>query len=264
MIGAAREGLSMRRFRRLPVLAWLAWAVLASASVGFARETGAPVRLLAPQAGARLAAGAMAELEWAPGSGLARLPAVEEWEAFLSLDGGATYPVRITPHLDQDLRRVRFQVPPVPTPDARILLRFGDERHETAFELPGSFAIAASPVLESALTFSNRAASRGEPALPGRAGAVVWVEGSRRGGGLRQVVATAPPGLRERLAPPEARGEAAVLVSGPAPSQFPDPLPAGLPGAAPPPGGRRTALARSGTSPFRSSDILLLIQRQNE
>ena len=39
----------------------------------------------------------------------------EEWEAFLSFDGGATYPVRITPHLDLELRRVRWQVPAIPT-----------------------------------------------------------------------------------------------------------------------------------------------------
>jgi hypothetical protein len=254
----------MRRFSRLLVLAWLTWAVLALAPAGFARETGVPIRLVAPRAGATLAAGSTAELEWAAGSGLAGVPHVEEWEAFLSLDGGATYPLRITPHLDQDLRRVRFQVPPIPTPDARVLLRFGDERHETAVELPGRFAIAASPALESAFTFSRRALSPGEPALPGHAGVVAWVEGSRRGGGLRQVVAEAPPSLRERLAPPETHGEAAVLVSGPASPRSPGPLPEDRAGAAPPPGGRRTAFARSGTSPPRSSDILLLIQRQNE
>jgi hypothetical protein len=253
----------MRRSRRLLVLAWLAWAVLAFASTGFARETGAPVRLVAPQAGAALAGGSTAELEWAPEAGFARFPAVEEWEAFLSLDGGATYPVRITPHLDEDLRRVRFQVPPVPTPDARILLRFGDERHETAFEIPGRFAITASPALESAFPLSPRALSPGEPALPGRAGVVAWVEGTRRGGALSQVVAEAPPGLQARLTPPESRGEAAVLVSGPASPQSPEPLPADRTGAAPPPGGR-TALARAGAIPVRSSDILLLIQRQNE
>jgi hypothetical protein len=250
----------MRRSSRLLVLAWLAWAVLALAPAGFARETGVPIRLMTPQNGATLAAGSTAELEWAPGAGF---PRVEEWEAFLSLDGGATYPMRITPHLDQDLRRVRFQVPPIPTPEARILLRFGDERHERAVELPGRFAIAASPALESAFTFSRRAFSAGEPALPGHAGVVAWVEGSRRGAGLRQVAAEAPPSLRERLAPPENRGQPAVLVAGPASPQSPSPFPEDRAGTAPL-DGRRTALARSGTSPPRSSDILLLTQRQNE
>ncbi len=253
----------MRRSSRLLVLAWLAWAVLAFAPAGFARETGVPIRLVAPRAGATLAAGSTAELEWAPGASFAGLPRVEEWEAFLSLDGGATYPVRITPHLDQDLRSVRFQVPPIPTPDARVLLRFGDERHETAVELPGRLAIAASPAPEIGFAFFHRSVSPGEPALPGQAGVVAWVEGSRRGGGLRQVVAEAPPGLRERIAPPEARGEAAVLVSGPAPPRAQNLLPADRAGTAPATGGR-TALARPGSSPPRSSDILLLIQRQNE
>jgi hypothetical protein len=253
----------MRRRSRLLVLAWLAWAVLALAPAGFARETGMPIRLVAPRAGATLAAGSTADLEWAPETGFAGVRNVEEWEAFLSLDGGATYPLRITPHLDQDLRRVRFQVPPIPTPDARILLRFGDERHETAVELPGRFAIAGSPALESAFNVSRQAASAGEPALPGRAGVVAWVEGSRRGGGLRQVVAEAPPGFRERIAPPEIRGEAAVLVSGPIPPQSPGPLPGDRANTAPLEG-RRTALMRSGSSPPRASDILLLIQRQNE
>ncbi|HEY2290287.1 MAG TPA: hypothetical protein VGM86_06235 [Thermoanaerobaculia bacterium] len=253
----------MRRRSRLLVLAWLAWAVLAFAQAGFARETGVPIRLVAPQAGATLAAGSTAELEWAPGPGLAALPYVEEWEAFLSLDGGATYPLRITPHLDQDLRRVRFRVPSISTPDARILLRFGDERHETVVELPGRFAIAGSPVLESAFTFSGRAASAGEPALPGRAGVVAWVEGSRRGNGLRQVVSEASPGFRERIAPPDIRGDAAVLVSGPVSPQLPGPLPGDRADTAPRED-RRTALTRSGTSPPRASDILLLIQRQNE
>lgn len=253
----------MRRSSRLLVLAWLAWAVLALAPAGFARETGVPIRLMTPQNGATLAAGSTAEIEWAPEAGFAGVRNVEEWEAFLSLDGGATYPLRITPHLDQDLRRVRFQVPPIPTPDARVLLRFGDERHETAVELPGRFAIAASPALESAFTFSRRAFSAGEPALPGHAGVVAWVEGSRRGGGLRQVVAETPPSLRERLAPPETRGQPAVLVSGPASPQSPSPLPEDRAGAAPL-DGRRTALTRSGTAPPRSSDLLLLTQRQNE
>jgi hypothetical protein len=135
----------MRGSSRFLILALLVWAVLAFAPAGFAREEGASVQLVAPRAGATLAAGSTAELEWAPLALFDRFPKVEEWEAFLSLDGGATYPVRITPHLDQDLRRVRWQVPPIPTRDARILLRFGDERRETAVELPERFAIAASP-----------------------------------------------------------------------------------------------------------------------
>src|SRR5437764_9664912 len=94
-----------------------------------------PVRLAAPRAGETLRAGDMAELAWEPFSQTGLPGHAEEWEAFLSFDGGATYPVRLTPHLDLALRRVRWQVPAIPTDDARLLLRFGDERRETAVAL---------------------------------------------------------------------------------------------------------------------------------
>jgi hypothetical protein len=248
----------MRCLSRLLLLIWLA---LGLASAGFAGEAGAPVRLVAPRAGATLAAGSMAELEWTPAEPFAGLSQVEEWEAFLSLDGGATYPVRITPHLDQDLRRIHFQVPPVPTADARILLRFGDERRETAVELPERFAIEASPVQTFLLT--HRAAIPGEPALPGQAGVVAWVEGSRRGGSLRQVVATEMPGFQEGLHPLETHDEAAVLASEPVPPQSPDFMAADGT-ATTQPAGNRSVRTRAGTGPSLSFDLLLLTQRQNE
>lgn len=70
-------------------------------------------------------------------------PGAEEWEAFLSADGGAHYAVRITPHLDASIRAFRFRVPNVSTHDARIILRTGDEVHERIFAIPRSFTIEA-------------------------------------------------------------------------------------------------------------------------
>lgn len=67
----------------------------------------------------------------------------EEWEAFLSVDGGAHYAVRITPHLDASIRSYTFRVPNVSTHDARILLRTGDEVHERIVMVPRSFSIDA-------------------------------------------------------------------------------------------------------------------------
>ena len=259
-------GVPMRRPTPILILACFVWGLLAFAFAGFAGETSAPVHLVTPWAGATLAAGSTAELEWTPGERFAELREVQEWEAFLSLDGGATYPVRITPHLDQDLRRISFQVPPLPARDVRILLRFGDETRETAVELPERFAIAASPGLLPAvgrtLPLARSAFAPGEPALPGHAGVVAWVEGSRRGGGLRQVVAAEAPSLRSRLAPPETHGEAAVLASEPTPHESLSSVPEA--GTAAPPAGRRAALSRAGTGPALFLDILLLIQRQNE
>ncbi len=217
-----------------------------------------PVRLVSPSAGATLTAGSTVALEWAPLAGIA---GAEEWEAFLSLDGGKTYPVRVTPHLDLDLRRFEWRVPAVSTPSARLLLRFGDERRETEVELPYRFAIVPSPAPAPVtdLALARVAPSRGEPARPGHAGVVSWMEGSRRGGSLRQVVAADPPDLRERLAPPESHAQPALLASGHAPLPLPRPVRGSLAQAPP----RRPAPSLT-ASPLVSSDILVLIQRQNE
>src|SRR5436305_3006246 len=160
---------------RRPLLA-LAFAVLAATpAAATVRGEPALIRLAAPRAGETLTAGATAELAWTLQEPFKQLEQVEEWEAFLSFDGGATYPVRITPHLDQELRRVRWQVPAIPTADARLLLRFGDERRETYVELPQRFAIAEAPWAAPLFggvgdLAAGRTTRRGEPALPGDAG----------------------------------------------------------------------------------------------
>jgi hypothetical protein len=256
----------MRRLLRLLALLGLAGTALAAPSAVSALEPGAaPIELVAPRTGDVLAGGATAEIEWAPLARYARLQGVEEWEAFLSLDGGATYPVRITPHLDQDLRHFRWQVPPIPTADARLLLRFGDERRETVVELPQRFSIVPTPGVVPTSLLSVPAPARGEKARldeedEEEEGVVSWVEGSRRGGALRQVETAASPGFQTRLQPAETRDEIAEVASGgslplPELQENPDTGPAvrrGSPFAGP--GDRH---------PF-AFDILLLTQRQNE
>jgi hypothetical protein len=264
-------------------LAWLALAPAVHArrdlTIGALQE-GTAVRLVAPLPSATLVAGTTAEVAWAPLDRFAELlPRTEEWEAFLSLDDGKTYPMRITPHLDADLRRFRWQVPPLPTPHARILLRFGDERKETSVLVPRRFAILAAPAGTPAGTpaaavlspswgaglslFVRRAAGRGEAALPGQAGVVAWVEGSRRGGALRQVVAAeAPSGARSRVELPGRPLEMAEAAFRPLPTEHLALLPAR--DASAPPDGHRAALARAGSAPALASDILGLTQRQNE
>ena len=243
--------------RRILALIFLAWAGVGPAWAG---EGTVPVQLVAPGPGVTLRAGSTAELEWQALAPLDRL-GIEEWEAFLSLDGGATYPVRITPHLDRDLRRVRWQVPGIATSDARLLLRFGDEREETFLELPQRFAIAAGPETRWGFPLATVAPAAGEPALPGHAGAVAWVEGSRRGSSLRQRVAPQRPVLRSEVSPPELPAAAAVLAR-----VAPVPQPAVALRAA----GRLAVIGR-GSLPGgaakarpRSADILLLTRRQNE
>jgi len=254
----------MHRPRRAFALAWLALAGTATAATAWAEPAppAPPVRLAAPQHGATLEAGSLAVLDWEALGPFDALAQVEEWEAFLSLDGGAHYPVRITPHLDRDLRRVFWQVPHIPTRDARLLLRFGNEHRETAFELPELFTITGT-VSPFAAGTANLSATPGEPARPGDAGVVAWVDGSRRGSALRQMVAADAVGLAtgRSVAPDEAWRLALETEDGP----VPDPS-ARLAGrSAPLPKLRPIAPTPSGHAGWPAPiPILLLTQRQNE
>lgn len=179
--------------RRTLATAALIFASLALAVPGRAVESRLPVRVVAPAPGTELTAGSMASVEWEAledGLGGRR---IHEWEAFLSLDGGRTWPLRLTPHLDIGIRRFNFQVPAFPSRDARLLLRFGDEREETEVEVPGSFTIAAIAAgrhrIAPELLPPGMRLSRGESARSGYRGVVLWTEGRRDGAGLRQVAA---------------------------------------------------------------------------
>jgi hypothetical protein len=251
-----------RFFRRLltPLFATLCVAGLAVPAASAATE--APVRLLAPAEGTVLQGGSTAVLEWAPLAGQLGQTRWEEWEAFLSLDGGTTYPFRVTPHLDRDLRHVTFKVPRFPTRNGRLLLRVGDERDELAIELPERFAISVPPeTLERFFDLQQAVWRRGEPARPGEPGVVAWVEGSRQGGSTREVTAAEPP----RAVPSLSFPAGALFPSAVATQAPPSGAPAADPGArsAPPlPPAVPTAGARAPRP--QTADLLLLLTRQNE
>ncbi len=149
-----------------------------------------PFRLLSPVTGESWEPGELARIEWATEGAIDG--DLSEWEAFLSLDGGKTYPIRLTPHLDLALRGFSFEVPDVPSRDARLLLRFGDEQTERIFEAPIRFEIGmgsgqplAADLLSEPLA---RTLELGEPARAGDPGVVAWLEGDRKGRGLRAKV----------------------------------------------------------------------------
>ena len=52
---------------------------------------------------------------------------IKEMELVLSLDGGVTYPLRLTGELDPRTRNVGWRVPALPTKKAVLALRAGDE-----------------------------------------------------------------------------------------------------------------------------------------
>ena len=225
------------------------------------------VRLLSPAQGATLEAGSALTLEWAPGPDLAGFAGAEEWEVFLSLDGGRTYLARITPHLDLAVRRVTVRLPDLPSADARLLLRMGDERIEREQELPGSYRIVRSHARRAQEdpraaiarpVWRASALRRGESARPGAPGVVHWVEGNRDGSGWTER-RSAP--RRSEIAPALSPGELGMLGAAAGPRELAAPAgPArlsrpALVAAATPVGGER---GRPRAAPFE------LLRRRNE
>jgi len=51
----------------------------------------------------------------------------DEMELVLSLDDGATFPIRLTARIDPESRTARWRVPALPTEHARLALRAGDD-----------------------------------------------------------------------------------------------------------------------------------------
>src|SRR3954469_13056453 len=165
--------------------AFLVAALLAFAS--FARAES--LHVVAPTNGTTLRGGSFAELRWTA----AKVPpAAEEWEAFLSIDGGRYYAFRVTPHLDIQLRSFTFVVPNVDTRNARILIRTGDEVHELHFESRESFSIVRDEKSEASLP-RVLASERGEAARDGDPGVVAWADGARDGSDVTPQSSTPSP-----------------------------------------------------------------------
>jgi len=162
----------MPALRRLALTA----AFLLSAAAVHAES----LHLVAPSDGATLRGGRFATLSWTPGRLVAN---AEEWEAFLSVDGGRFYAVRLTPHLDIAVRTFEVLIPNVDSDDVRILLRTGDERNETIIPMPQRFRIRA----EAAPVQPARTRGEGpESARPGEPLVVQWSAGGN-------VFASTPP-----------------------------------------------------------------------
>jgi hypothetical protein len=215
-----------------------------------------PVELIRPLPGEVLVGGREATVEWRPLRELETL-GIDEWEAFLSFDGGRHWPVRVTPHLDIELSSFRFVVPDIPSADVRLMLRFGDERREMGYILPMTLR---SVVLQRPWPLPPPpAGARGAPARPGVPGVVLWVEGDRAGRELnvrtagwvtRSLRASADACLPfwTFLAPPERRD--LEWAAGQAPKSMP-----ALPDR------RASWLA---DAPLRAFLILILLCRRNE
>jgi hypothetical protein len=128
----------MPRPVRSPAIALLAWSLAAAAL--------AAGRFAAPGAGTPLEAGATARVAWDLPGWHGR--GFGEMELVLSLDGGRTFPVRVTRDLDPSVRCLFFRVPALPTAHARLGLRAGDGAEPDAEEIvlvSDDFVIEADP-----------------------------------------------------------------------------------------------------------------------
>ena len=177
------------------------------------------VHLASPADGSSLRGGSIATLDW---SAVALPREAEEWEAFLSVNGGAYYAFRITPHLDIERREVTWTVPNVDAADARILIRVGDERDETGIELPLSFSIvrdpsAGLPKLELAPQGEAEAAREGEAEV------IAWAFGDRSGSRVTQQWGYA--GGESRVSRIDSVDRVEIVFVAPAPHPFVVPAP---------------------------------------
>ncbi len=116
----------------------LALVAIVALAPNLAAEGDQGGEILAPASGAAVRAGDVVEVRWTPVA-----PGVEEFELLLSVDGGRTFPLRLTEMLDPRVTSFSWRVPNVPTGAARIVLRVGvDDREEMlrsgpAFEVLG-------------------------------------------------------------------------------------------------------------------------------
>ena len=114
-----------------------------------------------------------------------------EWEAFLSLDGGRSFPLRVTPHLGIGVRSFTWTVPRILAGDAKLRIRFGDGFGEREYDVAGNFSLAPAGGSRLLLPESR---DLGEVPAAGEEQAAAWVEGD--GASSRTVVPPAPAGAR--------------------------------------------------------------------
>ncbi len=130
-------------------------SVLVSCAAG--AMTAEPSRFLRPVAGERLQAGGSIEISWTLDRG--RMQAFDEMELVLSLDGGRTFPLRVTREISPQSGRLAWRVPGLPAVKARLALRAGSDEQadsETVAVVSDVFEIAPRAGLDLEEVFRVR------------------------------------------------------------------------------------------------------------
>jgi hypothetical protein len=73
-------------------------------------------------------------------------PGVEELEVLLSVDGGRSYAVRVTPEIDRSVRCVDWRVPNLPAGEARLRIRYRLGGGEVEGPPSAAFTVHADPL----------------------------------------------------------------------------------------------------------------------
>ena len=122
-------------------------AIFASAFFGCAVAALAqarPAELLEPVRGARLQPGEIVRVSWTLGASARR--EFDEMELVLSLDGGRSFPLRVTGEVSPAEDSVLWRVPRLPSEHARVALRAGrseNKESETIRTVSAEFTILA-------------------------------------------------------------------------------------------------------------------------
>jgi hypothetical protein len=201
------------------------WTILASilcAGVVVSVASAEPAGFREPAAGARLEPGTVVGVAWTPGEIGAR--DFDEMELVLSLDGGRSFPLRLTRDISPDAESVRWRVPRLPSAHARLALRVGREEREeseTVRLVGGEFTIlegSHDPLEElrrvrGEWRTREAAGSAGEGIEPGLSGALPRVHAAFPSEG-----AALPPSSSASL-PDRGRGQALELRVASAPGR---------------------------------------------
>ncbi len=158
----------------------------------FAAGYGAGGRLIAPAAGAALRAGEVVTVRWTPVD-----RGVEEFELLLSLDGGLTFPLRLTEMLDPGSTSYVWHVPNLPSGAARLRLRVGVEGRELLLPPGPEFTVAgdaAAPIERLTYRRGEWWPTEGVASEPHAVDVEPrWTEGGAGGEGAIAAAAISPP-----------------------------------------------------------------------
>jgi hypothetical protein len=120
---------------RLNILGVRLLAAAAAVFGAAASAAASPGGFLSPGRGEALAPGSVVRVEWRSACESDVPPGFDEAELVLSLDGGLTYPIRVSRELDPCESTVVWRVPAIASDSARLALRMGEERDGESEEL---------------------------------------------------------------------------------------------------------------------------------